>query len=55
MKKVDSSLNNCLINFEGDNNPFGEKFSDVCVKIKETSPFRNFISYSVNKYLLKLR
>lgn len=53
IKKIDSKFKDILINFEGDNNPFGEKFTDLTTRIKETSPFRNFITYSVS-YFLKI-
>ncbi len=48
MQRRDTKINEILINFEGDNNPFGEKFSDTVSKIKETSPFRKFVTYSVS-------
>jgi len=37
-------------------NPFGEKWSDVVKSIKETSPFKNFETYSVsnNNFLILL-
>jgi len=36
-----------LMSFEGDGNPFGKIWNEIVDEIKEKSPFRNFLTYSV--------
>ena len=47
----ESQLKKTLINIKSEetkNNPFGEEWTSITSKIKKTSPFRNFVTYSVN-------
>lgn len=34
-------------------NPFGKKWTDVCQDIRETSPFKNFQTYSIKTFIAK--
>ena len=47
IKEVKKDNEVCLLEYNEENNPFGKKWSDICVEIKEKSPFRKFESYSV--------
>jgi hypothetical protein len=37
----------CIMDLNEAFNPFGKKFTDIEKDIKEKSPYRNFLSYSV--------
>ena len=50
----DNSFNYNLIHFENKfGNPFGEKWLDICEKIKLESPFRNFPSHAIKSFIAK--
>ena len=43
-----------LINFQSKyGNPFGEKWLEICQKIKQTSSYRNFPSYLIKSFIAK--
>ena len=47
IKEVKKDNEVCLLEYNEENNPFGNNWSEICVEIKEKSPFRKFESYSV--------
>ena len=43
-----------LINLQSKyGNPFGEKWLEICQKIKQTSSYRNFPSYLIKSFIAK--
>jgi hypothetical protein len=47
IKEVKKDNEVCMLEYNEETNPFGKKWSDICIEIKEKSPYRKFESYSV--------
>ena len=53
MKHNENFISNTLIKHDEEIDPFGQNWTEIVAKIKETSPFRNFVTYSV-KFLMQI-